>query len=311
MSKILYIIGTSILAASVTHASVIVTAESDKISVHVGDRINVTVRATRSDSPDEPTPSHAGLQLGPEWEAGAQTAESERPDSTGRIKTWHFELVALSETLSTITPVVILAAPPPDAPQLATNRVLGPPLSVTIMPPKVRPWWLLHPRTIAVIAGLATTAFVIVRAIRRRKQNCPRPSLTPYQEATAMMEDVHANCREDRAPRFFADVERVLSGYLSRRMGRSLGSATASEMAAMASRHVSDAPTIADLQAILRRCTTARFSGAKMDFRMLTETEEMTRSILERLDGMWVTDTPSTAHGEQGRTETSAGADRS
>ena len=280
-----------LLYASSSRAAIKVTAEIDQASVHVGDRVIVTVRAMRSTSPGEPTPSHAGLQLGPEWTSGAQTAESERPDSAGLVKTWHFELTAFAETLSTITPIVILAAPPPDAPQLATNRVLGPSLTVTIKPKRVRPWWIPHPKTLAILAGIATAAFTIVRGLRRRRQNRPKPAMTAYEEALAMMEEVHANCREDRAQRFFADVERVLSGYLSRRMGRPLGSSTATEMATLAARHVADPATLADLKAILGQCTTARFSGAKTDFRNLAETEEKTRSVLERLDSLWVIDT--------------------
>ncbi len=302
MSKAIFTTYAVLCLTPLAHSGISVTAEVDKHSVRVGDRVRVTVQALRSNAPDEPTPSHAGLQLGPEWEAGAQTAASERADSNGRVKTWYFELTAVAETTSTIAPVVILAQPPPDAPQLATNRVLGPPLSVTIQPPKVRPWWLPHPTTIAIITALATVAFIVVGALRRRRQNRPRPVLTPYQEAMAMMEEVHANCREDRAPRFFADVERVLSGYLSRRMGRALGSATASEMAALVSGYVSDAQTKSDLQAILSRCTTARFSGAKVNFAVLAETEELTRSVLERLDTLWVTVTPTG--------ETSPGGDR-
>lgn len=302
MSKVLKTVCFLIWLTSSALSAITVTSEIDKPSVRIGDRVKVTVRASRSNAMDEVTPSHAGLQLGPEWEAGAQTAESERTDSTGRVKTWHFELTAMAETTSTITPVVILAQPPPDAPQLATNRVLGPPLTVTIQPAKVRPWWLPHPKTIGIIAGLAVSAFTIVRALRRRRQNRPRPVLTPYQEAMAMMAEVHANCREDRSQRFFADVERLLSGYLSRRTGRPLGSATASEMAALVSNHVSDAQTKSDLQAILSRCTTARFSGAKVNFAVLAETQELTRSVLERLDTLWVTDTPAG--------ETSPGGDR-
>jgi len=302
MSKLILTLCAILMFVPSAHAAISVTAEVDRQSVRVGDRVRVTVQATRTNAPDEPTPSHAGLQLGPEWEAGAQTAESERSDSTGRVKTWYFELTAVAETTSTITPVVILAQPPPEGLQLATNRVLGPPLSVTIQPPEVRPWWLPHPTTIGIIAGLAVSAFTVVRALRRRRQNRPRPVLSPYQEAMAMMEEVHANCREDRAPRFFADVERVLSGYLSRRMGRPLGSATASEMAALVSTYVSDAQTKSDLQAILNRCTTARFSGAKVGFTVLAETEDLTRSVLERLDTLWVTVTPTG--------ETSPGGDR-
>lgn len=281
-------------------ATITVTASSDRAEVHVGDKIQVTVDARRTAA--DPVPSHAGLQFGPEWDAGAQTAESERPDSAGLVKTWRFELTARAETSSTITPVVILAAASPGDAPLATNRVLGPPIMVTIKPARIRPWWIPHPRTIAILAGIATAAFTIVRGLRRRRQNRPRPTMTPLQEAMAMMQEVHANCREDRAPRFFADVERVLTGYLSRRMARPLGSATASEIAAMVSRHVADRQTIADLQEILQRCTTVRFSGAKADFGQLAETEDLTLSVLERLDGVWVTDSPIG--------ETSSGTDR-
>lgn len=302
MSKVILTVMILGIGATSSYATISVTSEVDKNSVRVGEQINVTVHAHRSHSSDEPTPSHAGLQLGPEWEAGAQTAESEKSDSTGRVKTWHFELTAVAETSSTITPVVILAQSPPGATPLATNRVLGPTLTVTINPPKARPWWLPHPLTLAILAGLATMAFIVVRAIHRRQQNRPRPVLTPYQEAMAMMEEVHANRREDRAPRFFADVERVLSGYLSRRMGRPLGSFTASELAAMVSNYVPDAATKADLQTLLTRCTTARFSGARTEFRILAETEDLTRSVLERLDTLWVIDTPTG--------ETSVGPDR-
>jgi hypothetical protein len=303
MSKTLALTFMFVLLYVRSFAAVNVTAESDKSSVHVGDRLLVTVRAARPDSPSEPVPSHAALQLGPEWEAGAQTAESERVDLAGRVKTWHFELHARSETTSTITPVVILGGSPPEGPPLATNRVLGPSLSVTILPPKVRPWWLPHPKTIAFVFGLATLAFTVVRALRRRRQNAPRPALTPLEEAIAMMEEVHANCREDRASRFFVDVERVLSGYLSRRTGRPLGSATASEMATLVSQYVPDTETRADLETILQRCTTARFSGARTEYRSLSEIEELTLRTLERLDAAWVTDTsPEATLGRRDRT---------
>lgn len=302
MSKLLLAIAFVVCRVTALPATVTVTAEADRSSVHIGDKILVTVKALRTSDPAEPTPSHAGLQLGPEWEAGAQTAESERADSAGLVKVWHFELTARAETTSTITPVVILAAASANAPQLATNRVLGPPITVTIEPQRIRPWWIPHPRTLAILAGVAVSAFMIVRGLRRRRQNRPRPMLTPLQEAMAMMEEVHANCREDRAGRFFADVERVLTGYLSRRMARPLGSATASEMAALASQYVPDKQAIADLQTLLQRCTTIRFSGAKVDIGQLAETEDLTISVLERLDAVWVTDSPGD--------ETSMGSDR-
>lgn len=281
-------------------STISVTATSDRAEVRIGDKLRVTVDARRAAV--DPAPSHAGLQFGPEWESGAQTAESERADSAGLVKTWHFDLTARSETTSTITPVVILAAASTGDVPLATNRVLGPPITVTIKPARIRPWWIPHPRTIAILAGIATAAFTIVRGLRRRRQNRPRPARTPLQEAMAMMQEVHANCREDRAPRFFADVERVLTGYLSRRMARPLGSATASEISAMASRYVDDREVIADLQSILQRCTTVRFSGTKADFGQLAETEDLTLSVLERLDAVWVTDSPGD--------ETSMGMDR-
>lgn len=303
MSKTIVLLFFSWLLATSSYATLTVTAVSDKESVRIGDRVIITVHAKRTDPATDPSPSHAALHLGPEWEAGSQSADSERMDSTGITKTWRFELIAISETLATITPVVILGVPPADAPPLATNRILGSPITVTIHPPKQRPWWLPHPITVAALFGVATAAFTIVRVIRRRRQNRPRPVLTPLMEALAMMEDVHASCREDRAGRFFADVERVLTGYLSRRMGRPLGSATASEIAVLASRHVADSGTIHDLQAILSRCTTARFSGAKVDFQTLVETETLTMSVLERLDAVWVTDTsPEETSGDATRT---------
>lgn len=300
MSKPLGTLLILLCLVQVGQSTVSVTATSDRAEVHIGDKLRVTVDARRAAG--DPAPSHAGLQIGPEWDAGAQTAESERAESDGLVKTWHFELTARAETTSTITPVVILAAVPSGAEPLATNRVLGPPITVLIKPARIRPWWIPHPKTIAILAGIAASAFAIVRGLRRRRQNRPRPTLTPLQEAMAMMQEVHANCREDRAPRFFADVERVLTGYLSRRMARPLGSATASEMAAMVSRHVADKQTIADLQTILQRCATVRFSGAKADFGQLAETEDLTLSVLERLDAVWVTDSPER--------ETSAGTDR-
>lgn len=300
MSKLFWTVYILLSVWQTASATIDVTASSDRSELHVGDKLQVTVTATRVGS--DPAPSHAGLQFGPEWEAGAQTAESERADSAGLVKTWHFELTARAETTSTISPVVILATTTLDGQPMATNRVLGPPITVTIKPQRIRPWWIPHPRTLAILAGIATAAFTIVRGLRRRRQNRPRPMLTPLQEAMAMMEEVHSNCREDRAGRFFADVERVLTGYLSRRMARPLGSATASEISAMASRHVSDREVIADLQSILQRCTTVRFSGTKADFGQLAETEDLTLSVLERLDAVWVTDSPGD--------ETSMGTDR-
>ncbi len=289
MSRVIFTV-CIYLVATAAAAAISVTAEADRTTVRVGDRVHIKVEARRSADPAEPIPSHAGLQIGPEWSSGAQTAESERADANGFVKIWHFELLAVSETTSVITPVVILSTPPPGEPPLATNRVLGAPLSVTIKSELVRPWWLPHPLTLGVIAGLAITASLVVRAIRHRRLNRPRPVYTPYQEAMAMMQEVHANCREDRAIRFFVDVERVLTGYLSRRSGRPLGSATATEIAALAEEYVRDSQTVADLRMILQRCTTVRFSGAKADFGGLAETEELTRSVLERLELGWVTD---------------------
>lgn len=282
----------TLFSATTTFAAVRVISEVDRTNVRVGEKVEVTVSAIRSHGDIDPPPSHAGLQLGPEWESGAQTAESERADSSGLVKVWHFELMAVIETTSTITPVVILSNLAAGGEPLATNRVLGPPITVSILPPKVRPWWMPHPATLGALVAVAAAAFVLVRVVRRRRLNRPRLILTPYQEAMAMMAEVHANCREDRATRFFGDVERVLTGYLSRRTGRPLGSATASELAALASRYVDDPQTIADLQLILHRSTTARFSGAKIDHAQLAETEELMRRVLERLDARWVTDTP-------------------
>ena len=301
MSKLVLAILVSICLVSEGWCVVTVTAETNRTEVRVGDRLQVTVRATRPDSLNEAVPAHAGLQLGPEWETGAQTAESERADSAGLVKTWHFELRALAETTATITPIVLLGGAPVDGPPLATNRVLGPTLTVKISKARELPAWVPHPRTLAVVFGLAVAVFTALRAWRRRRQNAPRTPKTPLQEAMAMMAEVHTNCRIDRASRFFADVERVISGYLSRRTGRPLVSATAAEMACLAARQVRDPEVLADLQTILQRCTTARFSGAKPDFQLLAHTEELALNTLERLDAVWVTDTPSGGQAVQGQ----------
>jgi hypothetical protein len=283
-------------------AAVTVTAESDRAQLHVGDKLLVTVRASRPDHRLEPIPSHAALQLGAEWQAGTQTAESEQLAGGERIKVWHFELTALEPLTSSITPVVILTQDQPDAPALVTNRVLGAPIAVEILPARVRPWWLPHPTTIALVAGIAVSVFAAALYWRRRRQRAPRrASLTPLQEALAMMQEVHANCREDRAARFFADVERVLTGYLSRRLARPLNAATASEIAARTRPHVSDGAAVDLLQVVLLRCSVARFSGAPAEHAILARTEEEALAVLERLDAGWVSKDSSGATSPSGK----------
>ena len=271
----------------IASATVSVRAEADRVSVRVGDGLTVTVRATRSNSEDEPIPTHASLEIGPEWETGSQQAESEiRTDST-RVKTWRFALTARMAGQFTITPMVLLT-PSSSGAVLSTNKVLGPPVSVEILPLQERSKAIRVVMIGAILAVMIFGSIGIFRVLQRRRARRPRAPESPLQEALSMMEEVHANCREDRATRFFADVERVIHGYLSRRLGRSLTGATGAEVVAIASEYLIDDATVTDLREVLRRCTTWRFSGGKADHATLADTEALTLSVLERLDAMWV-----------------------
>jgi hypothetical protein len=267
--------------------SVSVQAETNHASVRVGDSLTVTVRATRDKTDDEPIPTHASLEIGPEWETGSQQAESEIEIDSARVKTWRFALTARMAGQYAITPMVLLTQSPTGAP-LSANKVLGPSVDVEILPPKEASKALRVVTVGAILAVMLFGAVGIFRAIQRRRVRVPKTPESPLDEALSMMEEVHSNCREDRATRFFADVERVIHGYLSRRIGRSLTGATGAEIVAIASEYLVDAATVGDLREVLRRCTTWRFSGGRADHATLADTEALTLSVLERLDAMWV-----------------------
>ena len=291
-------LGCALLCAGrIASASVSVQAGADRASVRVGDALTVTVRATRGISADEPIPTHASLEIGPEWETGSQLAESEIQTDSTRVKTWRFELTARIAGQFAITPMVLLT-PSSSGAVLSTNKVLGPPVNVEILPLQERSKAIRVVMVGAILAVMMFGAVGIFRVIQRRRAQRSSAPETPLDEALSMMEEVHSNCREDRATRFFADVERVIHGYLSRRIGRSLTGATGAEVVAIASEYLIDDATVADLREVLRRCTTWRFSGGRADHATLADTEALTLSVLERLDAMWVPKQSSAANAE-------------
>ena len=262
-----------------------VAAKADLPTVHVGQRVMVTITATRSDSLGDPQFAGAGVQTGPAWELGGQVTQSPTLVGSQVVKTWQFELIALSPESTRVVPVVYLGGDPTLGHR--ADSILGAPVYLAILPVPPRPLW---PWIVGAVVAIAIPALSIWVSIRKRRKNQPfeRPLGTPLEEALEMLETIRVNRREDRAQRYLADLERLLDGYVSRRLDQSLSGKTEAEIVASVAARVPDREVIDSLQSILQRCAASRFGGVRMGIEALVELDDQARRTLEQMDARWV-----------------------
>ena len=261
-----------------------VTAKADVQSVQIGKQITVTVTATRSDSLHDPQFAGAGIQAGPSWQLGGQLTQSPGRLGSQEIKIWQFELVAAWPDSTRVIPVVYLGGDPSLGHR--ADSILGAPILLIILPLPKRPLW---PWIAGAALAVSIPTYLIARSLRRKSDpSFERPAGTPLEEALEMLEAIRVNRREDRAQRYLADLERVLDGYISRRLGESLTGKTASEIVAAVAQRVLDHDVLESLQSILQSCAASRFGGVRTGIDALVELDERARQALEHMDSKWV-----------------------
>jgi hypothetical protein len=261
-----------------------VTGEADRPEVMVGEPVVVTVTGSRSDSEDDPNFVGAGIQVAPLWQRGGQTAMSARHDGASERKSWQFELIAVAPGTTFVTPVVYIGSTP--SLDMQADSVLGAPITLVILPlpePVIWPYFLGAAVLVVGITYLAARS-----RKRRRAAAYERPTVPPLEEALATLESIRVNRREDRAVQYLSDLERVIQGYLSRRLGTGLGGHTAAEIADQVAGHVADEDTVAKLLEILRQCAASKFGGQRIDFNALTALDDEVSGLLEQMDHKWV-----------------------
>lgn len=261
-----------------------VKAQADKGEVTVGDRVTVTVVGTRSDTDNDPKFTGAGVQAPPEWRRGGQSAQSAMLEGDHWMKAWQFELIAAAPGSTQVTPVIYLASDP----ELGhhADSVLGAPVAVIILPP---PGPMLWPWFLGAALVAVGTVFLVSRSLRKRREAAyQRPALPPLEEALELLEGTRADRREDRARQYLGNIERVIHGYLTRKLGEPLGGRTAGEIADAIGQRVSDTECVSELRGIMQHCSESKFSGGRIEFDTLAGLEEQVRHVLERLDRSWV-----------------------
>lgn len=261
-----------------------VKAQADKGEVTVGERVTVTVVGTRSDADADPKFTGAGVQVPSAWRRGGQSAQSARFEDDQWIKAWQFELIAAAPGTTRVTPVIYLASDPDLG--LQADSVLGAPVAVVILPP---PEPMLWPWFLGAALVAVGTVYVVSRSLKKRREAAyQRPALPPLEEALEMLEGTREDRREDRARQYLSDIDRVIHGYLTRKLAEPLGGRTANEIAAAVRQRVSDAACVEELRAIMQHCSESKFSGGRIEFDTLAGLEDQVRRVLERLDRSWV-----------------------
>ncbi|HUU46650.1 MAG TPA: hypothetical protein VM118_13040 [Acidobacteriota bacterium] len=252
---------------------------------HVGETITITVEASRDTSVWGTSFSDAALIIDEHWRPGGQTVGSEKTTGDRVTKTWQLELDAIYPGTTVVVPVVYLSRRAGDL-DLGRDSVVGTAATIVIWPepgPARWPWFV----------GLAVALAALIKIARmaqerwRRSIETRRPLPPPLTEALQMLDEARADRRADRARQYFTDVERIVYGYLSRRLGRALPAATAAEAADLVSPHVGDGEAVGMMRDVLTRCAAARFGGRRMEFEEMARMEETLRAALERLDASW------------------------
>jgi hypothetical protein len=272
------------IIAAVPAFALQVTAQADVHAVRVGEKVTVTITATRSDSLGDPQFAGAGIQAGASWRLGGQLTQSPSRLGSQVVKTWQFELLAASPDSTRVIPVVYLGGDPSLGHR--ADSILGAPLYLTIMPAPKRPVW---PWFAGAALAVSIPAYLIVRSLRRkREEGFERPVGSPLEEALEMLEAIRVNRREDRAQRYLADLERVLDGYISRKTGQSLAGMTATEAADLVGQKINDQEVRDLLWTVLQVCVASRFGGVQIRIEALVDLDERARQTLERMDSKWV-----------------------
>jgi hypothetical protein len=273
--------------ATVPASALQVTAQANVHAVRVGEKVTVTITATRSDPLGDPQFAGAGIQVGPMWRMGGQMTQSPSRIGSQIVKTWQFELVARrggSPDSTRVIPVVYLGSDPSLGQR--ADSILGAPVYLTIMPPPKRPVW---PWFAGAALAVSIPAYLIVRSLRKkREEGFERPVGSPLEEALEMLEAIRVNRREDRAQRYLADLERVLDGYISRKTGESLAGMTATEAADLVGQKIKDQEVRDLLWTVLQVCVASRFGGVQIRIEALVALDERARQTLERMDSKWV-----------------------
>jgi len=269
-----------------------IEATADRPSVRVGEAVTITVRALRADTLAEPPPLRAYLNVGAEWQPTRQSVASQRPGESGAAKSWEFQLVALAPGNTQIFPVIVTVDP--SGRPGSVLPVNGAPVAVEILAESVAGRRLL---VIAGVLAAGTGVYRAIRVMRRRAARRKRHQLPPpLTEALGMMEEIRAHCREDRAVRFLTDLDKVVHGYLVRRLERPLAGATGAEIVRLVSPHVTEQELLTALEELLRRCGTIKYAGWRGTFGDLEATAQLARDTLERLDRAWVPNVSPSAH---------------
>lgn len=259
-----------------------VTGDSDRDTVRVGDTITVTIRGERDTT--DPSFLGANVHVSGQWQRGGQTVESPRSSNGRIIKIWHFQLVAAVTGSASVTPVIYLGQDMSVGAQ--ADSMLGSPISVVIEDvPASRAWPWSIPPIIVILVAIA-----IARRRRRRKEaeSYVRPQLPPLAEALEMLDSIRVNRREDRAQTYLSDLERVILGYLTRRLGHPLTGQTAAQVQSMAAAHLPDPGANQGLTNLMTAYSTAKFGAIQMNYEQLVSLESQAREVLEHLEATWV-----------------------
>jgi hypothetical protein len=274
----------SAMIAAVPASALQVTAQADVQAVRVGEKVTVTITATRSDSLGDPQFAGAGIQAGPSWKLGGQLTQSPTRIGAHIVKSWRFDLLAASPDSTRVIPVVYLGGDPSLGHR--ADSILGAPLYLIIMPAPVRPVW---PWFVGAALVVSVPAYLIVRSLRKKRDDpFERPVGSPLEEALEMLEAIRVNRREDRAQRYLADLERVLDGYISKRTGQSLAGMTATEVADLVGQKINDQEVRDLLWTVLQVCVASRFGGVQIPIGALVALDERALQTLERMDKEWV-----------------------
>jgi len=268
----------------------VVRAFSSHGRVRVGDTVDITIEAGISLLPKDAVFTGAEVWPDAHWKRGGQSVSTAYLRAMRMTKSWTFRLVAQSPGLTRMRPVVYYRQEGAAADQ-PRDSIVAEYLRVSIVERPSRgiiPWMGVG------FAALILAAAVGVLAMRnRRARTRSMTVLTPLEETRQMLTTAAANRREDRGPRYIEDLERIILGYLSRRLGHTVTSATASDVARLLSTTIRDPALTAQLTAHLKRCGELRFSGARVESNEMVDLEEQIRALLEQLDAAWVSSGPT------------------